>query len=807
MASTTKFDFIPITIAGWNSEFTDNLELLEASLTARRTGVLSEAVEPYDSAAMDTATGLWKRAFSFNGVHVTAPCFGVFLSGGNAGDTVVIQTEGEVSNPEWSLKPGWPVMMGYTPGSVRCAALSHNNQVIGYAVDATTIYLESNLKFYDLATTTTRSTTTSSSTTTSTTTYVGNWLTLWSYRKSVTIVRESGAATDYQMKVLVGESSGSVGANVHCEGKCQPSFNDIRFTTADGHTLQSYWIESITGTTPNQVATIWVKINSVSASPTTFYMYYGNATVPAGSSGSDTFPFFDNFERGADGDAIGGVWTADALHKISTDHAYGGIGTRSAKLEGNGATPSMYASYIASGAYYEIRWRVWKENAAATNFYHGNGTYRVNIGMLATEDVQSNGVSKGTMTADAWQVLAARNFDWTNGDYDLLLDDTVIASGTAMESNAGQTSQIYFDPASSVVGDNTYIDNVMVRKWYPAEPTWGYWSGEEMEVAGWLDYDWRYRKRLLYSRKDGALSGIQVKILVGESVGSTGYDVHCAGHCDSAFNDLRFTNNSGKTLLPYWIESVSGTTPNQTATVWVKLDNVAQGSSIFYLYYGYAAAPAGSDGPDTFELFDDFEWGTENDPASNSGGSVTWVTGTVGPVITLAQHYSGTRSMKVPYNSTSFKTAVAANGRESIRLKYYKTNATSNWMYIYHGNGTKAMVIEFNAAEAIYYYSTTDVDTGFSLTPDAWNTLEFNNFNWTSGTYDIWLNGTKIKSGIAMMTSTAANGYVSFVGPDLNTGSVYVDDFYTRKWYSVVPALGTVGYEEENVLTTTTTSA
>lgn len=36
-----------------------------------------------------------------------------------------------------------------------------------------------------------------------------SWLTGWNYRKSITISRASGAVTNYQMKILVGESSGA----------------------------------------------------------------------------------------------------------------------------------------------------------------------------------------------------------------------------------------------------------------------------------------------------------------------------------------------------------------------------------------------------------------------------------------------------------------------------------------------------------------------------------------------------------------------------------------------------------------------
>jgi hypothetical protein len=74
----------------------------------------------------------------------------------------------------------------------------------------------------------------------------------WGYRKQIAITGSTdGAQTNYQVKLLVGESSGSVGYNVHCEGHCKTDFSDLRFTTSDGTTLISYWIKSTSGTTPN----------------------------------------------------------------------------------------------------------------------------------------------------------------------------------------------------------------------------------------------------------------------------------------------------------------------------------------------------------------------------------------------------------------------------------------------------------------------------------------------------------------------------------------------------------------------------
>ena len=57
------------------------------------------------------------------------------------------------------------------------------------------------------------------------------WLTGCNYRKSLDILYTvDGAQTNYQLKLLVGESAGSGTNNVHCVGHVLSSFNDLRFT-------------------------------------------------------------------------------------------------------------------------------------------------------------------------------------------------------------------------------------------------------------------------------------------------------------------------------------------------------------------------------------------------------------------------------------------------------------------------------------------------------------------------------------------------------------------------------------------------
>ena len=312
------------------------------------------------------------------------------------------------------------------------------------------------------------------------------WLTGWSYRKAVPLSRASGAVTDYQILLLLGESSGATGEAVDCGAKCKTDFSDIRFTKADGTTLLKYWIEEITGTTPNQLAKVWIKFDSIGTGATTFYMYYGKADASAVSNGVDTFIVFDDFERGSNGDAVGGDWTVSGGSLlISTEQKFGG--TRSLKVVGGTSVSYGYIP-VTPSQNIAIMMRLYKENTAyLIPFALGNGTCRGVIVFTTGEDVQYyNGsyVNTGYVgNADLWQLLEIKNIDFTETSFDVYWNGNIAKIGTPMDISSSQTNQlrVYGDPNSS---RDSWIDNVIVRNWRSVEPAWGAWGGEEEEAGG-----------------------------------------------------------------------------------------------------------------------------------------------------------------------------------------------------------------------------------------------------------------------------------------------------------------------------------
>jgi len=111
----------------------------------------------------------------------------------------------------------------------------------------------------------------------------------------------SGGSDGYQLRLLVGESSGAPGADFHVGGNSQdfPSGEDLggdfKFVKSDGSVV-SFYIERVTGVTPNRVATVWVALPG-GTSADIIFLLSGNSTGIVNQSDPDlVFPaFFDSF--------------------------------------------------------------------------------------------------------------------------------------------------------------------------------------------------------------------------------------------------------------------------------------------------------------------------------------------------------------------------------------------------------------------------------------------------------------------------------------------------------------------------------
>ena len=176
---------------------------------------------------------------------------------------------------------------------------------------------------------------------------------------------------------------------------------------------------------------------------------------------------------------------------------------------------------------------------------------------------------------------------------------------------------------------------------------------------------------------------------------------------------------------------------------------------------------------------DDFEWGNDGDDIDTSGGDIIWtkiVAGTSTAKISTDQKVSGTRSLKLYRDGTNSAQATfsyAAADGQTYRFRIRKSDLTS--FTFRRGNGTHVIYFEVGSSEIIYYWDGSYHDTGYSVEVDTWCLFELTNVNFTTGTYDIYFNGSLIKSGATMATSAAQSGILSFANLG-GTGDIYIDD-------------------------------
>ena len=91
-------------------------------------------------------------------------------------------------------------------------------------------------------------------------------------------------AANYDVVFKITSSKVSFGIGLG--GKCQPDFDDLRFTEEDSTTILPYWIENQVTCERDGYADCWVRLNTITkmlstSEHTHYYIYYGNAAASA----------------------------------------------------------------------------------------------------------------------------------------------------------------------------------------------------------------------------------------------------------------------------------------------------------------------------------------------------------------------------------------------------------------------------------------------------------------------------------------------------------------------------------------------
>lgn len=120
---------------------------------------------------------------------------------------------------------------------------------------------------------------------------------------AIRITGAAGAGTNYQTKLTIGESGGSTGANFNLSAAAGtfPAGKNATcsFLFWDSTGSVPFWVEKVTGTTPNRVAHVWVLPNVDLSSGTQTVFLTTAATNLVRSNGDVVFTFFDDFDGAA----------------------------------------------------------------------------------------------------------------------------------------------------------------------------------------------------------------------------------------------------------------------------------------------------------------------------------------------------------------------------------------------------------------------------------------------------------------------------------------------------------------------------
>lgn len=310
------------------------------------------------------------------------------------------------------------------------------------------------------------------------------WLTGFNYRKKITISAETGAGTDYQVKLLIGKASGATGEDFDLESHCLDTFADIRFTDNDESTELSYWIESVEDSGTSKLATVWVKVaDDLSTTNADIYCYYGKADATTTSDGDDTFLEFDDF----DGDSIDtNKW--DTVGSVSVS---GGIvtlvgysGGAPAKITGknnygyNVATRHLLRSNAAGSTALYNSFRM--IDADADNGIEAMMTYTSPY-IIYTKDGNSTLYNQnllGTTSADAtnYNQWEHRRF---SGKVVTLLNDVAKKTYTNATYLPTVDLAVLLGAAASPGSSTLYVDWSLVRKCVETEPDFSSAASEE----------------------------------------------------------------------------------------------------------------------------------------------------------------------------------------------------------------------------------------------------------------------------------------------------------------------------------------
>jgi hypothetical protein len=325
------------------------------------------------------------------------------------------------------------------------------------------------------------------------------WLTGWKYRKKITIQGSSGAGTNYQVLLKIGESSGTTGTDFHLHGLADnfPSdknqSGDLRFTSSNGSTLLDFWVEQVAGTSPNRIAYVWVEVSEDLGTNRDIYCYFGNVNATNASDPINTFLYFTDF----DGTTLPSGWTTSGSVNYSVSN-----GNLTVSRAGTNTGGNVFYN-TNSFLYKAVRFRGQIDIGTSGTYGYstvgfttgdGGGGYPNRFLSLSTSASVAYYRFSGRDGSTAWDVLTDVSYNtlgvwdilWTSGEARLYFNGVLKATNT---TNIPSTS-IYIGMWIQSNGGTSLTDWILVRNYVSSEPT--FLNAGPLEFLG-------SRRRLLIS--------------------------------------------------------------------------------------------------------------------------------------------------------------------------------------------------------------------------------------------------------------------------------------------------------------------
>lgn len=303
--------------------------------------------------------------------------------------------------------------------------------------------------------------------------------------------------------------------------------------------------------------------------------------------------------------------------------------------------------------------------------------------------------------------------------------------------------------------------------------------------------DWGYRKSHVVNQQASAGINYHAGIKVYFGAGADGTEVidwytvgkvYCDGLCNADFSDIRFTASDGTTELKYAeVEIVN----DNYAIFWVKLtDNLTDGNSTIYIYYGNSVAVSTSDWDNTFIFSHDFEddlakWAVTGACSCSTDQPFHLAKGLKGAL--SSSHIHQNVDIGMPWSNVA------------MHVKYYDPMAGTKEKHIFNGVGTtQAFYVgvdeDLNASYYIYRIGSNTRSIGLA------RSIGWHNFYITQ---DGITKKARVDNALGAFThAEAVNGIGLGSWWTNNTTIFYYDCVFVRKFVDPEPTHGAWGAEE-----------